>query len=120
MLDRFSDGQENGYRDNDGNLVLSGTTPPFSDGDEGNAVASNVDADNWNNAGTRFVGGTLKGLESKIGYLQRLGVTICRHGKIALQPYLIDFATKPTSVTEKIHCVSTTDKFSVRNCVAIR
>ena len=75
MLDRFSDGQEDGYRDNDGNLVSSGSTPPFSDGDEGNAVASNVDADNWNKAGTRFVGGTLKGLQSKIGYLQRLGVT---------------------------------------------
>ena len=71
MLDRFSDGQEDGYRDNDGNLVSSGSTPPFSDGDEGNAVASNVDADNWNKAGTRFVGGTLKGLQSKIGYLQR-------------------------------------------------
>src|SRR5262249_54114726 len=29
----------------------------------------------WRDAGTRFAGGTLPGLESKLGYLHRLGVT---------------------------------------------
>ncbi|MEZ4519718.1 MAG: hypothetical protein R3C44_23790 [Chloroflexota bacterium] len=35
MLDRFSDGNEKGYRDNNGNIVNSGTTPPFQKSDEG-------------------------------------------------------------------------------------
>ena len=29
MLDRFSDGKENGYKDNAGNLVRTGTTPLY-------------------------------------------------------------------------------------------
>ena len=33
------------------------------------------EANRWREAGARWVGGTLKGLTSKIGYLQRLGVT---------------------------------------------
>jgi len=75
MLDRFSDDNENLYKDNDGKLKTTGTTPPFQDGDYGNAVQSEADAKNWRDAGARFVGGTLKGLESKIGYLSRLGIT---------------------------------------------
>jgi glycosidase len=75
MLDRFSDGNENLYKDNDGQLETTGATPPFQDGDYGNAVQSEADAKNWRDAGARFVGGTLKGLESKIGYLSRLGIT---------------------------------------------
>ncbi len=75
MLDRFSDANENLYRDNDGQLVTTGTTPPFQISDDGNAVQNDDDASNWREAGTRFVGGTLKGLESKVGYLSRLGIT---------------------------------------------
>ena len=75
MLDRFSDGQENGYRDNQGNMVDTGNTPLFQSADAGNAINSEVDAARWRTAGGRWVGGTLKGLESKIGYLKRLGVT---------------------------------------------
>ncbi|MCP4284678.1 MAG: alpha-amylase [Gammaproteobacteria bacterium] len=75
MLDRFSNDKENLYKDNDGQLVTSGTTPPFQDADNGNAVQSETNAKNWRDAGARFVGGTLKGLESKIGYLSRLGIT---------------------------------------------
>jgi glycosidase len=69
MLDRFSDGNEDGYRDNDGNVV-AGTTPPLTPEDRGTA-----DRAVWDDAGRRFVGGTLAGLTSKMGYLARLGVT---------------------------------------------
>ncbi len=75
MLDRFSDGREQGYRDNNGQEVSSGVTLPFQPGDAGNAVQTEADSIGWREAGGRWVGGTLKGLQSKIGYLQRLGVT---------------------------------------------
>jgi hypothetical protein len=75
MLDRFSDGKEKGYKDNQGNLVQSGTTPLYSPTDAENAVQTEADAVRWREAGTKYVGGTLKGLQGKIGYLKRLGVT---------------------------------------------
>ncbi len=75
MLDRFSDGNEQGYFDNDQLPVNSGTTPPFQAGDSGNAIQSDAEAAHWREAGGRWVGGTLKGLTQKIGYLQRLGVS---------------------------------------------
>jgi len=75
MLDRYSDGRENDYRDNTGTLVTTGTTPLFQPGDRGNATTTTNDRQQWVEAGNRFVGGTLRGLESKIGYLQRLGIT---------------------------------------------
>jgi glycosidase len=75
MLDRFSDGRETGYRDNAGTLVTSGTTPPFQPADRGNATSTAADRQQWIDAGNTFVGGTLRGLESKIGYLERLGIT---------------------------------------------
>jgi glycosidase len=75
MLDRFSDGRENLFHDNAGAVVTAGVTPPFQPVDAGNATATPLDRQRWADAGNRFVGGTLKGLESKIGYLERLGVT---------------------------------------------
>ncbi|HLL47442.1 MAG TPA: alpha-amylase family glycosyl hydrolase, partial [Longimicrobiaceae bacterium] len=75
MLDRFSDGNEQGYLDNEGSPVATGTTPMFQLADAGNAVATGADADRWNEAGIRFVGGTLAGLRTKLEYLKRLGVT---------------------------------------------
>ena len=75
MLDRFSDGREQGFRGNDGQLVASGATPLFQPGDASNAIQTEADAIAWREAGGRWVGGTLKGLASKIGYLQRMGVT---------------------------------------------
>ena len=75
MLDRFSDGRETGYRDNSGAVVTAGTTPPFQPADRGNATSTAVDRQRWVDAGNRFTGGTLGGLESKLGYLERLGVT---------------------------------------------
>jgi glycosidase len=70
MLDRFSDGRETDYLGNDGSPVQSGTTPRFQIGDAGNAQR-----EPWVQAGQRFCGGTLQGLASKIGYLERLGVS---------------------------------------------
>jgi len=75
MLDRFSDGKEQGYQDNDGNLVTVGATALFQPGDKDSAIQTEEDAQQWRDAGAKWVGGTLKGLESKIGYLKRLGVT---------------------------------------------
>jgi len=75
MLDRFSDGRENGCRDNDGQAVTSGTTPPFQPTDANNAIQTEEGARCWREAGAEWVGGTLKGLTSKIGYLERLGAT---------------------------------------------
>ena len=74
MLDRFSDGKEDGYKDSQGNQV-SGTTPLFQNDDNGNAVKTEQEAKQWREAGEKWTGGTLKGLTSKIGYLKRLGVT---------------------------------------------
>lgn len=75
MLDRFSNGQERGYRDNDGNVVQSGSIPPLTPDGHRNAVQSDSDAQGWREAGARWVGGTITGLRSKLGYLRRLGVT---------------------------------------------
>jgi glycosidase len=62
LLDRFSDGRE-------------ADRPPLRPGDRGNAVTTEADAAAWRAAGASWVGGTLQGLRSKLGYLQRLGVT---------------------------------------------
>jgi glycosidase len=75
MLDRFSDGREQGVRGNDGAVAGGGTTPPYTAADAGNAVGTDAAAAAWREAGMRWCGGTLKGLAGKIGYLQRLGVT---------------------------------------------
>ncbi|MDP5181566.1 alpha-amylase family glycosyl hydrolase [Blastococcus sp. BMG 814] len=74
LVDRFSDGREDGYRDIDGNAV-PGTTPMLSAADDGNAVGTAGDAAAWRAAGGSWVGGTLEGVRSKLGYLGRLGVT---------------------------------------------
>jgi len=75
MLDRFSDGKEIGYKDEQGNVVNTGTTPIFTDANAGNAVQNPADAARWREAGVKYVGGNLLGLKSKIGYLSRLGIT---------------------------------------------
>ena len=75
MLDRFSDGNEQGYRGNNRRRARGGTTPQFQPTDAESALRTPEEADRWREAGARWVGGTLKGLTSKIGYLQRLGVT---------------------------------------------
>ncbi|MDD5412165.1 MAG: alpha-amylase family glycosyl hydrolase, partial [Methylobacter sp.] len=72
MLDRFSDANEKGYIDNTGtSSVNAGTTPLF----QFDTDAYKADRQQWANQGNRWLGGTLKGLASKIGYLKRLGVS---------------------------------------------
>ena len=75
LLDRFSDGNEAGVRDSTGNPVTSGTTPLLHAAQHGNAIGSEADAARWRGAGARFVGGTLRGAMSKLGYLKRLGIS---------------------------------------------
>lgn len=75
MVDRFSDGKEQGYRDNAGQLVQSGTTPLYTPADKGNAIHTPDDASHWRAAGAGYVGGTLSAVTSKMGYLKRLGVS---------------------------------------------
>jgi glycosidase len=74
LVDRFSDGQEDRYLDLNGTPV-AGTTPLYTQADNGNAVRNDLDAATWRGAGTSWVGGTLNGLRTKFGYLSRLGVT---------------------------------------------
>jgi glycosidase len=75
LVDRFSDGNERGYRDIDGNVVAGGATAPFRPDDRNSATLTDADAARWRDAGGRFVGGTLRGLTTKLGYLKRLGTT---------------------------------------------
>ena len=71
LLDRFSDGKEkDGYRDIAGRPVPGGSTPLYRPEDAGR-----VDYDSWFRAGGGWQGGNLRGLKSKLGYLQRLGIT---------------------------------------------
>jgi glycosidase len=71
LLDRFSDGKEKGgYRDNSDHPVPGGSTPLYRPEDSGR-----IDYDSWSRAGGGWQGGTLRGLQSKLGYLRRLGIT---------------------------------------------
>ncbi|MFZ2163723.1 MAG: alpha-amylase family glycosyl hydrolase [Sideroxyarcus sp.] len=91
LLDRFSDGKENGFRSNDGKVVTTGSTAPFQPADNGNAVTGEAPAAEWREAGGKWVGGNLKGLTGKIGYLKRLGVTA-----IWVSPVFKQVAFQPT------------------------
>ncbi|MDZ7363648.1 MAG: hypothetical protein ONB46_23465 [candidate division KSB1 bacterium] len=59
MLDRFSDGKEQGHRDNEGNIVASGITPMFKNEDRGNATRTAENKRRWFEAGGKFIGGTV-------------------------------------------------------------
>ncbi|MBT9100230.1 hypothetical protein KFZ76_21235 [Methylovulum psychrotolerans] len=75
MLDRFSDNKEKDYQDVGGKTVSTGTTPLFKATDNQNAIQNPTDAGKWRDAGGKYVGGTINGLKSKLGYLKRLGVS---------------------------------------------
>lgn len=66
LPDRFSDGKE-------------GDRPQFDRDDPSRPTANKTV---WMTAGKKFVGGTLKGIESKLDYLQNLGVTTLWVGPI--------------------------------------
>jgi len=87
MLDRFSDGKETDYVGNDGFLVTRlGTPRYFAPNDFDSAVGNDAAAAAWRDAGGRFVGGTLKGATSKIGYLARLGISAIWVSPVFKQP----------------------------------
>jgi len=87
MLDRFSDGNETDYVGNDGFLVTRPGTPRyFGQNDFDRAVGNAATSAAWRDAGGRFVGGTLKGATSKIGYLARLGITAIWVSPVFRQP----------------------------------
>lgn len=87
MLDRFSDGRETDFVDNDGLLVTRPGTPRyFAPNDFDSAVGNAAAAAAWRDAGGRFVGGTLQGAASKIGYLARLGITAIWVSPVFKQP----------------------------------
>ena len=75
LVDRFSDGKERDYRDLAGNIVKNGTTQSFRPADALNAVQTPADAVLWRDAGAGYVGGTLAGVTTKLGYVKRMGVT---------------------------------------------
>jgi glycosidase len=85
LPDRFSDNRERGYRDNTGALVNARPTPLFKTADSGNAIQTNADAQTWRDAGAVYVGGTLQGLTSKLGYLRRMGVSAIWIGPVFKQ-----------------------------------
>lgn len=86
LPDRFSDGNETGYKDVANRVVNTGTTHLFKESDRGNAVNANDDERHkWLNAGGKFTGGKIRGVISKLGYLKRMGVTTLWIGPIFKQ-----------------------------------
>lgn len=85
LPDRFSDSNESGCRDLQNKPIPSGTTPLFRKADAGNAASDNAVRESWLRAGGKFVGGTIKGVTSKLGYLKRMGVTAIWIGPIFKQ-----------------------------------
>ncbi|OCK85026.1 glycoside hydrolase family 13 protein [Lepidopterella palustris CBS 459.81] len=85
LPDRFSNNEEDGYLDSNGQPV-SGSIKMFNaSSDSANAISSPQDAQTWRDAGGGFVGGTLQGVKSKLGYLKRLGVTALWVGPVFKQ-----------------------------------
>ena len=106
LVDRFSDGNEDGYLDLAGQPV-AGSTPLFQPPDEGNAIATQADAAGWRQAGLDRAGGTLDGLRSKLGYLRRLGITA-----LWISPVLKQ-AIPPAGEQSNYHGYATQDFLSV-------
>jgi glycosidase len=107
LVDRFSDAREDGVRDLAGKPV-AGATPLLRPGDEGNAVRTDDGAAAWRAAGAQWVGGTLAGVRSKLGYLARLGVTA-----LWISPVLRQAAPSPGAVAENYHGYATLDFLAV-------
>jgi glycosidase len=101
LVDRFSDNKEKAFKDIAGNVVPSGTTPLFTPAENQNAIKNEIDASEWRKAGTKYVGGTLKGLTSKIGYLKRLGISALWISPVLKQ---VDFQETYHVMVFKIFC----------------
>lgn len=106
LIDRFSDGNEDAVPDLAG-VPAAGSTPRFTAADDGNAVTTDADAARWRDAGLARVGGTLRGVRSKLGYLTRLGV-----GALWISPVLKQ-AVPPAGEQSNYHGYATQDFLSV-------
>jgi glycosidase len=85
LPDRFSDGKETDFRDNNGAVRSGPGTPKFTPSMNGNAVNPPADPAQWRDAGKIWCGGNLKGLAAKLGYLSRMGVTAIWLGPVLKQ-----------------------------------
>ena len=99
--------REDGVRDVAG-AVVAGTTPPWRPADADTAVQTDADAQAWRAAGVGWVGGTLAGVRSKLGYLARLGVTA-----LWVSPVLTQAAPAPGAVASNYHGYATQDFLTV-------
>ncbi len=77
FVDRFSDGREHGGFSDEADMPVDGptgqrTTPLF----QLQTDAGSADRQPWFDAGKSWCGGTLAGLRDKLGYLQRLGISV--------------------------------------------
>jgi glycosidase len=84
LPDRFSNNREGGYKDVNGRHV-PGPIPLYSEQDRNNALDGEDGREHWLHSGMIFVGGTLQGATSKLGYLKRMGVTAIWLGPIFKQ-----------------------------------
>src|SRR5579862_4202875 len=85
LPDRFSNNDERDYLGVDGNYVHQGSTAAFNPATDKDSLGGPDGEKAWRDAGGKYVGGTLKGLTSKVGYLKRLGVTAIWVGPIFKQ-----------------------------------
>jgi glycosidase len=103
LIDRFSDGRE----------AMPGSpgqptgTPLFAPGDDGDAVGTPDAAQRWRDAGRSWVGGTLAGIRSKLGYLAGQGVSA-----LWISPVLKQAQTPPGGPTS-YHGYATQDFLDV-------
>lgn len=75
LPDRFSDNNELDYRDNNNKRVIAGSTPLFTEADRENALLTEKSRRKFLDASAEWIGGNIKGITSKMGYLKRMGVT---------------------------------------------
>ena len=85
LPDRFSDDNEKGYKGIDGKTYTKGLTEMFTTKDSNNVLGNPQDAENWRKSGATWVGGNIKGITTKLGYLKRMGVTAIWLGPIFKQ-----------------------------------
>jgi len=87
LPDRFSNNTERDYRDINDQPVTKGTTPLFREEDKDTAMKTEKSWKKYQEAGHTWVGGNLKGLISKVGYLKRMGITAIWIAPVLKQAY---------------------------------
>jgi glycosidase len=81
LPDRFSDGTPDQKDDPNGRPLFNPATDTgnamkaYKDPNTGTSIDADTASARWRDAGTEFVGGTIKGLQHRLAYLKGLGVT---------------------------------------------